>query len=73
MSILSIIQSVVAVLLIVSIMLQQRGTALGSAIGGGGDSGGFHSTRRGVEKKLLWITIVLGFLFVALAIVNLII
>ena len=54
-------------------MLQQRGTAIGSAIGGGGDGGGFHSTRRGIEKKLLWITIVLGVLFVVLAIVNLII
>ena len=73
MNILSIIQSIVAILLIITIMLQQRGTAIGSAIGGGGDGGGFHSTRRGIEKKLLWITIVLGVLFVVLAIVNLII
>lgn len=69
-NIITIVQAIVALLLIVFIMLQQRGTALGSAFGGG-DSGGFYSTRRGVQKKLFWATIVLGFLFIILAVTNL--
>jgi len=72
MPILSIIQIIVAILLIISIMLQQRGTALGSAFGGG-DSGGTYSTRRGLQKKLLWATIILGIAFIVLAVVSLII
>lgn len=69
-NILSISQIAVSILLIGSILLQQRGTALGSAFGGEG--GGFYSTRRGIQKKLFWATIILGILFIALAILNLI-
>ena len=68
--IISIIQIIVAVLLIAFIMLQQRGTALGSSFGG--ESGGFYSTRRGLQKKILWLTIISGALFIGLALVNLI-
>ncbi|MDD5568887.1 MAG: preprotein translocase subunit SecG [Candidatus Pacebacteria bacterium] len=63
-----IIQSVIAVLLIIFIILQQRGTALGSAFGGGGEA---YSTRRGIEKYLYWATIILGIAFIALSIANL--
>jgi len=66
-----IIQSIVAILLIVCVMLQQRGTALGAAFGGG-DSGGSYSNRRGFEKKIYWATIVLGTIFIVLAIVGLV-
>ena len=69
--IISIIQIIIAALLITFIMLQQRGTALGSSFGGEG--GGFYSTRRGLQKKILWLTIVSAFLFIGLALVNLII
>lgn len=68
-----IIQIIIATLLIIFIMLQQRGTALGSAFGGGDGGGGFYSTRRGIQKKLLWATIICAFLFIGLALVNLII
>ena len=64
----SLIQITVAVLLIITILLQQRGTALGSAFGGAGVA---YSSRRGVEKKLLWASIILGALFIILALVNL--
>jgi len=57
--------------LIVFIMLQQRGTALGSAFGGEG--GGFYATRRGLQKKIFWATIICGGLFIALALANLLI
>lgn len=63
-----IIQSAASVLIIVFIILQQRGTALGSAFGGGGE---VYSTRRGIQKNLLWITIVLTIAFIGLAIANL--
>ena len=66
---LPIAQIVVSVLLIVFILLQQRGTALGSAFGGGG---GFYATRRGIQKKIFWATVVFGTLFVILALLNLI-
>ncbi|OGZ17823.1 MAG: preprotein translocase subunit SecG [Candidatus Nealsonbacteria bacterium RBG_13_37_56] len=69
--IISIIQIIIAALLITFIMLQQRGTALGSSFGGEG--GGFYSTRRGLQKKILWLTIISAFLFIGLALVNLII
>ncbi|MBM3251103.1 MAG: preprotein translocase subunit SecG [Candidatus Nealsonbacteria bacterium] len=67
----SIAQIIVAILLIVFILFQQRGTALGSAFGGEG--GGFYSTRRGIQKKIFWATIVCGALFIGLAILNLVI
>jgi len=70
-NILPIAQVAVAVLLIVFIILQQRGTALGSAFGGEG--GAFYATRRGIQKKIFWLTIICGVLFIILALVNLII
>jgi len=68
---LQIIQIVIASLLVALIMLQQRGTALGSSFGGEG--GGFYSTRRGLQKNLYWLTIACGILFLTLSIVNLVI
>ena len=70
-TILLIAQSVIAILLIIFILVQQRGTALGSAFGGEG--GGFYSTRRGIQKKIFWATIISGTLFIILALVNLLI
>ena len=70
-TVLPIAQIIVAILLITFVLIQQRGTALGSAFGGEG--GGFYATRRGIQKKIFWLTIISGVLFVALAIVNLII
>jgi len=67
---LPIAQIIVAVFLIVFILLQQRGTALGSAFGGG--ESGFYATRRGIQKKIFWATIVCGVLFIVLALLSLI-
>ena len=63
-------QLIVSVVLVVLILLQQRGTALGSAFG---QEGGFYGTLRGVEKKIFRLTIVFGVLFIVLALLNLII
>ena len=59
----------VAVVLVLSILLQQRGTALGSSFGGG--EGTFFATKRGIQQKLYFATIVLGILFIALSLSNL--
>jgi protein translocase SecG subunit len=67
--ILPILQIIVSVFLIVLILLQQRGTALGSAFGG---EGGFYATRRGIQKKILWATVFSGAAFVILALLNLV-
>lgn len=59
--ILPIIQVVISVLLVTAIMLQQRGTGLSGAFGGGG--GESYHTKRGIEKILFTSTIVLASLF----------
>ncbi|MBI2123791.1 MAG: preprotein translocase subunit SecG [Candidatus Wildermuthbacteria bacterium] len=63
------VQIAIAVLLVSSILLQQRGTALGSSFGGG--EGTFFATRRGIQQKLYVATIILGILFIALSLSNL--
>ncbi|MDD5098267.1 MAG: preprotein translocase subunit SecG [Candidatus Pacebacteria bacterium] len=63
-----IAQSIISVLLVIIILLQQRGTALGSAFGGSGE---VYSTRRGIQKNLLWVTVVLTIAFLVLSVLNL--
>jgi len=69
MKILSIAQAIVSILLVVSILLQNRGSGLSAAFGG--DSGGYY-TKRGFEKFLLYFSIGLSILFILLAITNVI-
>lgn len=66
---LPVVQIIISILLIVFILLQQRGTALGSAFGGGSS---FYATRRGIQKKILGATVICGALFIVLALLNLI-
>lgn len=60
-------QAVVAAFLIVTILLQNRGSGLGAAFGG--DFGGYY-TKRGLEKFLIYATILLAIIFFVLGIVN---
>lgn len=69
MSYLIIAQIVVAVLLIISILLQSSGAGLGGVFGG---AGAVYSTKRGLEKILFYSTIVLSILFFALALASLV-
>ena len=62
-----IIQAILALLLVVSILLQNRGSGLGSAFGS--DFGGYY-TKRGIEKFLMYATVVLGVLFLLVAALN---
>lgn len=59
-----IIQIVIAVLLMVAILMQNRGAGLGGVFGG---SGGVYLTKRGLEKKLFIATIVLAAIFILLS------
>ena len=61
--ILLITQIVLSVFLVISILLQVRGSGLGSLFGNIG--GEFYRSRRGIEKFLYRSTIVLTILFVA--------
>ena len=63
--ILLIAQIVISILLILSILMQNRGVGLGSAFGGGASDSNFYSSKRGVEKILSRFTIIVAFLFVA--------
>ncbi len=47
--------------LIVSVILQNKGVGLGGLTGQ--DSGGIFTARRGIEKTLFWVTIILSGLF----------
>ena len=50
-----------AVLMIVAILLQQRGASLGAGFGGSGE---LYTTRRGLDKNLYEVTIILAVMFV---------
>jgi preprotein translocase subunit SecG len=60
-SILQIITIASAFLMIISILLQQRGATLGA---GFGSSGELYTTRRGIDKNLFEVTIVFATIFV---------
>lgn len=65
--ILNIIQLIVAILLMVFILIQQRGAGLGGIFGG--DSG-VYRTKRGAEKFIFITTIVLSIIFLGITILN---
>lgn len=67
--ILPYIQIGLSALLIALVLLQKTGAGVGGAFGGGDSfSSGFH-TRRGFEKTIFRLTIIVGILFVASAFV----
>jgi preprotein translocase subunit SecG len=54
--------------LIASVILQNKGVGMGTLTGA--DTGGVFTARRGIEKTLFWITIVLSVVFFALTITS---
>ena len=70
-TLLTIAEVVIAICAIVLVLLQQRGTALGSAFGGG--EGSSYATRRGLQTYLLWATVICLALFIGLALVSVVI
>lgn len=69
-SILFYTQIVISIALIALIALQQRGTALGSGFGGGGE---VYSTKRGAQKKIYYATIAVATVFLALGVLAILI
>lgn len=60
-TILQIITIGSAVLMVLAILLQQRGATLGA---GFGSSGELYTTRRGVDKNLFEVTIIFAVIFI---------
>ncbi|MEX2055165.1 MAG: preprotein translocase subunit SecG [Candidatus Andersenbacteria bacterium] len=65
---LNIVLLIISIALIASILLQNRSAGIGGAFGGGAE--GFH-VRRGSEKRLFQVTVVLGALFLITAAAHL--
>jgi len=62
----SIAMIIVSIALLTSIVLQSKGAGLGGLTGV--DTGGVFTARRGIEKTLFWVTLVLSIVFFILAI-----
>ena len=63
-------QIITSIVLIVLIIIQQRGTALGAGFGGGGE---VYSTKRGVQKKVYYATVAVATIFLVLGVLNILI
>lgn len=61
-------QIILSIILVTSIILQQTGAGVGGAMGGSDDS--IHYTRRGAEKVLFYVSIVIAILFACSAIAT---
>jgi preprotein translocase subunit SecG len=61
---------IISIALIVSVILQNKGVGLGGLTGQ--DTGGVYTQRRGIERTLFYITIVLSVLFFILTLVTVI-
>ena len=68
-TILTIIQLVLALVLTLLIVLQQKGSGLSGVFGG---SSNIYSTKRGIDKILHYSTIVVAAVFFALSLVRLV-
>jgi protein translocase SecG subunit len=67
MKYLSIIQIISAVLLIVAILFQSRGAGVSGVFGG---EGAVYQTKRGAEKILFVLTIILSIIFLGTALLS---
>ena len=62
---------ITSIALVASVILQSKGAGLGGLTGA--DTGGVFTARRGIERVLFWVTIVLSVVFFALVIASIII
>jgi preprotein translocase subunit SecG len=68
-NVISMLQIILSLLLVGLILLQSKGTGLGSTFGG---DMGFYGTKRGAEKILFIITIVVSVLFFITSLIGVI-
>lgn len=69
-NILNIAQIIITIMLVIGILMQNRGSGLGSAFGG---EGNVYMTKRGAEKTIFIATIVLSILFLGLGVLRIVI
>ncbi|MBU1202504.1 preprotein translocase subunit SecG [Patescibacteria group bacterium] len=67
-NILYIVQIVISILLIATILMQQKGSGLGAAFG---SESSIYRTKRGAEKFIFRLTIILAALFLLTSLANL--
>ena len=60
-------QITLAILLTLTILIQQKGSGLSSALGGSGIE---YSTKRGAERFFYYATIILAVLFIAVSVLE---
>lgn len=68
--VLNIITAISAIILVVSVLLQNQGSGLGTAFGG---ESNFYRSKRGLEKVLFYVTIVSAVIMVGSILANLVI
>lgn len=61
-SALTIFQIVVSILLVLSILAQEKGVGLSATFGGGGE---FYKSKRGIDRVLFTSTVILSLMFIA--------
>ncbi len=71
-TILPYIQIVLAVILVTTILLQRTGSQVGGAFGGSDNFSSAYHTRRGFERTLFIVTIVIAIAFAVTALISLI-
>jgi preprotein translocase subunit SecG len=59
---------VISVVLVILVLLQSKGGGLGGVFGGDGNA---YQTRRGLEKGIFVVTVILAVIFVALSLTSL--
>lgn len=69
-TVLPAIQIGISILLVITILMQSRGTGMGAAFGGGSS---VYRTKRGIEKGLFRASITLGVLFALTSLARLVI
>ena len=69
-NILLIIQIIISITLILVILIQTKGTGLGTAFGG---SGAIYRSKRGIEKLFVYLTVILAFSFFLISVIQVII
>ena len=64
---LQIVTVVSAVILVIAVLLQQRGATLGAGFGASGE---LYTTRRGFDKNLFDVTVIMAVVFVSSILVS---
>ncbi len=67
-TVISLVQIILGILLILVIIIQQKGSGLGTSFGG---DMSFYRTKRGAEKLLFYATIVIALAFVLSSLIGL--